>query len=349
MSRRSRWRDRPFPKQPPKRPPPEHGIKVKRIGTTWWGKRWIGALERLSRNYQNRLARGRNYARAGRVHDLEVAGGRVTARVTGSRASPYKVTLRVAALDGGAWNKAIGVMSRQVLFAAELLAGRMPEHIDNAFRAAGRSLFPATEKDLATECSCPDYANPCKHVAATHYVLGEALDQDPFLLFELRGRSRDDVLAALRRLRAGADGAGRPAGAGAARGGAGEAAGAAAPVGRRGETADAGATGAADGGVAAEEAISLAGRDPAEFELQRGATTGLHFRIEPPAAPAAVLRQLGAPPAWSLDSPPADILAPLYQAAGALARDLALRPEGSVGAGAARTAPARGRTGKRRG
>ena len=333
MSRRRRWRDGAFPKQPPKRPPPEHGIKVKSIGTTWWGKRWIGALERLSRNYQNRLARGRNYARAGRVHDLEVRGGRVTARVTGSRASPYKVTLRVAALDGGAWNKAIAAMARQLLFAAELLAGRMPENIDNAFRAAGRSLFPATEKDLATDCSCPDYANPCKHVAATHYVLSEALDQDPFLLFELRGRGRDDVLAALRRLRAAGGGAGGRPGArapGGARGGAGDGGGIEESDRTGGEGAGVAAAGAFG---TAEEAVSLAGRDPAEFELQRGSTAGLHFRIEPPAAPAALLRQLGPPPSWSLDATPADILAPLYQAAGALARDLALRPEGAAEAG----------------
>ena len=289
MSQWSRWS--PYPKPAPKRSPPDRGIKVKRIGATWWGVRWIEALERLSSNYSNRLARGRTYARAGRVHDLEVEPGKVTARVTGSRATPYKVTLRIALLEAAAWEKAIGEMARQALFAAELLAGHMPKEIDNAFRAARRSLFPATEKDLQTDCSCPDWANPCKHVAATHYVLGEAFDKDPFLLFELRGRGKDEVLGALRKLRAGAEGAA-------------DAAGAAAGI----------------------PTISLAGRDPAEFERRRGLAANLHFRIEPPASPAALLRQLGAPPSWSLDETPAEVLAPLYQAAGALARDLALRP-----------------------
>jgi uncharacterized Zn finger protein len=290
MSRWNRWS--PYPTPAPKRPPPDRGIKVKRIGTTWWGVRWIDALERLSSNYSNRLARGRTYARAGRVHDLEVEPGRVTARVTGSRATPYKVTLRIVPLEGAAWEKAIGEMARQALFAAELLAGQMPKEIDNAFRAAGRSLFPATEKDLQTDCSCPDWANPCKHVAATHYVLGEALDEDPFLLFELRGRGKEDVLGALRKLRAGPDGAAQAA--------------ARSPEG--------------------VSTVSLAGRDPADFERRRGPALNLHFRIEPPASPAALLRQLGAPPSWSLDETPAEVLAPLYQAAGALARDLALRP-----------------------
>jgi len=293
MSRWSRWS--PYPQPAPKRAPPARGIKVKRIGATWWGVRWTEALERLSSNYSNRLARGRTYARAGRVHDLEVEPGKVTARVTGSRATPYKVTLRIALLEAAAWEKAIGEMARQALFAAELLAGQMPKEIDNAFRAARRSLFPATAKDLQTDCSCPDWANPCKHVAATHYVLGEAFDKDPFLLFELRGRGKDEVLGALRKLRAGADGAA-------------DAAGAAAP---------------GSGGI---PTVSLAGRDPAEFERRRGRAGNPHFRIEPPASPAALLRQLGAPPSWSLDETPAEVLAPLYQAAGALARDLALRP-----------------------
>jgi uncharacterized Zn finger protein len=293
MSRWSRWS--PYPKPAPKRPPPERGIKVKRIGATWWGRRWIESLERLSSNYSNRLARGRTYARAGRVHDLEVAPGKVSARVTGSRATPYTVTLRIALLERAAWETAVREMARQAGFAAELLAGQMPKEIDQAFCVAGRSLFPATETDLQTDCSCPDWANPCKHVAAAHYVLGEAFDQDPFLLFELRGRGKEDVLGALRRLRAGPDG-----------------------------TAE-GAKGPArmPEGV---PTVVLAGRDPAEFERRRGPLDALHFRIEPPASPATLLRQLGAPPSWTLDETPAEILAPLYQAAGALARDLALRP-----------------------
>ena len=93
----------------------------------------------------------------------------------------------------------IDALSGQALFAAQLLAGEMPQEIDAVFAAAGSSLFPSTEGELETECSCPDWANPCKHVAATHYILAEQLDEDPFLLFRLRGRTQEQVMAALRR------------------------------------------------------------------------------------------------------------------------------------------------------
>ena len=101
-----------------------------------------------------------------------------------------EVTLSNATLDTAAWDKAIAAMAKRALFAAELLAGQMPKEIDQAFREAGQGLFPAKETDLQTHCSCPDWVNPCKHVAATRYVLGEAFDRDPFLHFELRGSRR---------------------------------------------------------------------------------------------------------------------------------------------------------------
>ena len=273
-----------FPRSAPKRPPPAHGVQVGKIGATWWGKRWIEALERISADYSSRLARGRTYARAGRVHDLSIAPGLVGARVTGSRRSPYRVSLRIAVLSPAAWDAAVVAMGEQAVFAAELLAGRMPNEIDEAFRAAGASLFPAAAGDLETDCSCPDWANPCKHVAATHYVLGEAFDKDPFLLFELRGRGRDDVLAALRRLR----GAVEP------------------------HSAPAIAT------------VSVAGSDPAELERLRAPVAHLRFAFDPPASPGALLRQLGDPPSWRLDESPADLLAAAHGAAATLARTLAL-------------------------
>ena len=281
-----------YPPAPPKQPPPARGIKVKKMGATWWGQRWIEALERLSRNYSNRLARGRTYARAGRVHDLEVAPGTVTAKVTGSRARPYTVTMRITALTAPAWTQAIGEMAKQAVFAAELLSGQMPKEIEQAFRATGHSVFPEKESDLQTACSCPDWANPCKHIAATHYVLGEALDKDPFLLFELRGRGKNEVLEALRRLRGGAE-AGRAAA----------------------ETARG----------TAIPAVSLRAASAADYERLGGPLGGLRFRIEPPAIPGGSLRQLGTPASWSLEESVAEIFGPLYEAVSALAREVALR------------------------
>ncbi|MGH7267107.1 MAG: SWIM zinc finger family protein, partial [Candidatus Rokuibacteriota bacterium] len=182
----SRWWDF-YPPSGPKLPPPEHGIRVAKIGATWWGERWVEALARLGESYAARLRRGRGYARQGRVHDLAVAGGEVTASVTGSRPTPYRVTLTLRPLPDRAWDRATRAMAEKARFAAALLGGEMPREIDEAFAAAGGSLFPARRADLRAACTCPDDANPCKHIAAVHYVLGEAFDRDPFLLFELRG------------------------------------------------------------------------------------------------------------------------------------------------------------------
>ena len=204
----SSWRDQSGPKPPP----PAHGIKIKTVGTTWWGQRWIEALEKVSPEYASRLGRGKTYARTGRVHDLVVKPGKVTAHVTGSSSSPYAITIAIPPLDDAAWSAAIALLAQKARFSAELLAGDMPKDVDDVFRTGGVSLFPGQRGELVTECSCPDYANPCKHVAATHYVLGDAFDRDPFLLFELRGRTREEVLAATKKARGAGAGAGESGG-----------------------------------------------------------------------------------------------------------------------------------------
>ena len=167
----------------------------------WWANRWIEAMERLMD--PGRLGRGRTYARKGQVLSVEETRNGVKARVQGSRPTPYKVTIRVEPLNDAQWEKVIDVLAGQSLFAAQLLAGEMPQDIEEAFSAAGESLFPARRGDLVTDCSCPDWANPCKHVAAAHYILGERIDDDPFLLFRLRGRTQEQILLALRQRRAG--------------------------------------------------------------------------------------------------------------------------------------------------
>lgn len=175
---------------------------AQRFGLTWWGQRWIAALEQLGTRWSNRLPRGRTYARKGTVHDLEIAPGRVTALVEGSRPRPYRVTLTLTAFDDDTWDAIVAALAAELRHAAALLDGRMPEDVDDTLAEVGVSLFP-TAADLRTACSCPDSANPCKHIAAVHYVLATRFDDDPFLLPQLRGRGRDDLLAALRAQRAG--------------------------------------------------------------------------------------------------------------------------------------------------
>lgn len=289
----------------PKKPPPERGIRMKKAGTTWWGQRWIEALESVLRGDSGRLARGRTYARAGRTHDLVVKRGKVTAKVTGSRATPYDITIELTELDDAAWTKAIGGMAAKAQFSAELLAGQMPQEIDEVFREAGASLFPKQRADLKTSCSCPDWGDPCKHVAATHYVLGEALDRDPFLLFELRGRTKERVLEALR----------------AARGGASE------TTSKRG-----GRSKAAPPSAAVEApTVKLGKLKAADYDKPRAPLPALHFRFDEPVTHGAVLRQLGAPAAWEGEAGPADVLAPLVRAAAESARRIAMAEPSDAG------------------
>ena len=173
----------------------------------WWAQRWISVIELLG--LANRMDRGRRYAHSGRVLRLEIDPGRIEADIQGSRYEPYRVKFRVKSLSRGQWEKALETLASQALFAAKLLAGEMPRNIEDAFQSAGLSLFPTSRGDLVAECSCPDAANPCKHIAAVHYILAEQLDQDPFLLFRLRGRDREKILKALRSHRA-AEASGRP-------------------------------------------------------------------------------------------------------------------------------------------
>ncbi len=180
------------------------GIKTKKeygqIGETWWSKRWIAVLE--SFNMGARLTRGRSYARQGQVISIDVEPGMVEAKVQGSQPKPYKVEIRFKTLSDQDWENVTEAMASQAIFAAKLLAGEMPKNIEEAFGAVKLSLFPTALKELETSCSCPDWANPCKHIAAVYYLLAERFDEDPFLIFKLRGRTKEQIIEVLREKRA---------------------------------------------------------------------------------------------------------------------------------------------------
>ena len=182
----------------------EGGLKTKSergaIGETWWSKRWVSLLESFGMG--TRLTRGRAYARQGQVISIDVEPGIVTAKVQGSRAKPYDIEIGLKPLADKDWEKVTEAMAAQAIFAAKLLAGEMPTNIEEAFSSVKLSLFPQAEHELDTFCSCPDWANPCKHIAAVYYILAEHFDADPFLIFKLRGRSKEQIIQVLREKRA---------------------------------------------------------------------------------------------------------------------------------------------------
>jgi uncharacterized Zn finger protein len=165
------------------------------FGTSWWAKRWIAVLE--SFQIGARLSRGRSYARSGQVLSIDITKGTVKAKVQGSSSRPYSITIKVKALSDTDWQRLATALAAQAIFAAKLLAGEMPQEIEQAFTEARLSLFPEKLRDLETDCSCPDWSNPCKHIAAAYYLLGEEFDRDPFLLFKLRGMEREEFLKRL--------------------------------------------------------------------------------------------------------------------------------------------------------
>ncbi|MFJ8578485.1 SWIM zinc finger family protein [Micromonospora sp. NPDC093277] len=169
------------------------------IGRSWWSRRFLEVLESFALG--TRLTRGRAYARRGQVLRLDVAPGLVTAEVQGSRPKPYPVRIGLAAYPDEVWERIEADLAGQAFFSARLLAGDLPAELEELFATAGAPLFPADVAELEQYCGCPDFAVPCKHLAASFYLLAEAFDADPFQLLHWRGRSRAELLTRLRTLR----------------------------------------------------------------------------------------------------------------------------------------------------
>lgn len=165
----------------------------------WWSQRWLDLLD--SYRFKKRLERARNYSRQGNVLSIEFKGAKVLARVQGSEVEPYKVSLFLDDFSDEEWGYVIETMSQKSIFAAKLLAGEMPQNIEDVFTSNGLSLFPFTLGDVHSKCSCPDKAVPCKHIGAVYYQLGDRFSEDPFVLFQLRGRTREKIISDLRNLR----------------------------------------------------------------------------------------------------------------------------------------------------
>jgi uncharacterized Zn finger protein len=248
----------------------------------WWADRWLGVLHRFG--WKNRLANGRMYADEGRVTGFTVETGKIKARVQGTRTQPYDVTIGLKPLPDTDWDLVVDIMSCQALFTAQLLAGDMPLDVEEAFDCAYAPLFPVRKEDIQAHCSCPDWAIPCKHIAAVYFTMADAFDKDPFLIFQLRGRDRDALIKMLRQQRA----------------------------------AEAAA------GPMLIEAIDAGSLEPFRFWQAGEELEGVHVTIAPPQIPGGTAKRLGRPPFWRSPADPITRLGEVYEAIARRAREVAL-------------------------
>ncbi len=267
----------------------------RKFGQTWWGRRWLSTLGQLGgRKWASRLQRGRAFAGAGRVGKLKIEQGRVTAQVKGKNGRSYYVSLRLRQLSRSQWKRVIDQLASQAIYAARLLAGEMPEDIDRAFAECKTSLFPRRMKEVDGTCSCADRVSPCQHIAALHYALGDKVDEDPFLLFQLRGRPKERVLQALRGVRVHTAQDALPEGEGVA--------------------------------LPVDELLPPMRRrfTLEEFVQSEEAIEPIHFHMSGPEVQMAPLKGLGEPPEWNYSQGVPELLEPVYRAASRLALEIAL-------------------------
>lgn len=166
---------------------------------SWWVQQWNDLLN--SYRFKKRLERARKYAKEGNVLSIDFKGPKVLAKVQGTAPDPYELSLSIDPFTEEDWNYIVETMAQEAIYSAQLLAGEMPPDIEKVFTANGLSLFPFTLSDIHSRCSCPDPQNPCKHIGAVYYQLGDRFSEDPFVLFQLRGRTKEQILDDLRRLR----------------------------------------------------------------------------------------------------------------------------------------------------
>ncbi|MEO1261666.1 MAG: DEAD/DEAH box helicase [Bacteroidota bacterium] len=157
----------------------------KKYGITWWGKQWLNALSNI--DYSNRLPRGRTYANKGLVRSTEINENHITAEVQGSRPNPYRIDISVPLFSEENNKHLVEEVIRNPALVAQLLNRQLPNELLQFAENHGIQVFPRTWRDFDMKCSCPDWAVPCKHLAAVIYSVAEEIDRNPFLVFELHG------------------------------------------------------------------------------------------------------------------------------------------------------------------
>ncbi|NJN88676.1 MAG: hypothetical protein HC881_23335 [Leptolyngbyaceae cyanobacterium SL_7_1] len=172
---------------------------MSQFSRSWWGQKFIEALEQFTDS--GRLSRGRSYAKGGKVKHFAIKDGVVTAEVRGSinpyygvyKEPLYETSIAFQSISAAKWAAVVALIASKASLISRLLLNEIPDNIEDSFTQLGIHLLPHSHKDFKSDCSCPDYSNPCKHIAGVHYLVAAELDRDPFLLFELRGLSREDL------------------------------------------------------------------------------------------------------------------------------------------------------------
>ena len=163
------------------------GQPVQRVkyGQTWWGEQWLNALAKI--DYDNRIPRGRVYAGNGSVLETKIDANKIRSKVQGSRPSPYQITIGVPLFSQDQKKKLLKVIRQDPFILSKLLNRELPQELDRMASDQGIRLFPSSWKDFTMHCSCPDWAVPCKHLAAVIYVISREIDSNPFLVLKLHG------------------------------------------------------------------------------------------------------------------------------------------------------------------
>src|SRR5260221_5798796 len=165
---------------------------------SWWAQRWIDLLESLDYEWQGRLSRGRSLAHNDSVQRLQVRPGMASAQVNGHYWDHYRVRLELPPCPGAVWANVMETLAGEASYVAKLLARELPPALEEICTRAGGQLFPKELGEVRASCTCPDPSMPCKHILAAHYAFAIEMDRDPSLLLQLRGRSREEITAALR-------------------------------------------------------------------------------------------------------------------------------------------------------
>lgn len=167
-------------------------IEGRTLAKNWWGKSWNTNLESYA-DYSNRIGRGKTYVRNNAVLDLKISKGKVAAKVQGTRAKPYDVDIAIDRLDTENWDQITELCNRRIGSLEQLIEGKFPKELEVIFTDRKYGLFPSP-KEIHFNCSCPDWAYMCKHVAAVLYGIGSRLDQNPMLFFELRDLNGQELI-----------------------------------------------------------------------------------------------------------------------------------------------------------